>query len=124
MWIYHLLDYVFFSLHLLIIGFNLVGWLWKKTLRLHLIVILATAASWLILGIWYGMGYCFLTDWHWDIKAKLGQGNLPSSFITYFVKHILGVGVSVQLIDFLTAAGFIVAAFISLYRNIKLRRLH
>ncbi|MGK7394932.1 MAG: DUF2784 domain-containing protein [Candidatus Cyclobacteriaceae bacterium M3_2C_046] len=117
-----LLDILFFGLHLILIGFNLTGWVWKKTLKLHLATILLTAGSWLVLGIWYGLGYCPLTDWHWQIKRKLGESDLPASFITYFTREVTGIEVSSDLIDWLTAIFFILAAFLSIYRNIRFRK--
>ena len=52
-----------------------------KTRKLHLISLGLTTFSWLVPGIWYGFGYCFLTDRHWEIKEKFGQTGLPASFI-------------------------------------------
>ena len=109
-------DVLFFILHVIIILFNLFGWLWKKTLRLHLVVILLTAFSWFVVGIWYGFGSCFLTDWHWHIKAELGETNLPSSFITYFFKFI-HLPISANTADTLALSGFVVALSGSLVRN-------
>ncbi len=79
-----LLDVLFTLLHLLIIGFNLFGWIWPATRKLHLWCAGATAFSWLILGIWFGLGYCPITDYQWQIKEKLGEQNLPNSFIKYY----------------------------------------
>lgn len=114
-------DIVFYFLHLAVIGFNLTGWIWKKTLSLHLIVAGLTLASWLILGIWYGFGYCFLTDWHWQIKRKLGETGLPNSFVTYFF-HSMGVPISPLTADILTVCAFTIAIGISVYRNVTHRR--
>ena len=114
-------DVIFFILHIIIILFNLLGWLWKKTLRLHLIIILLTAISWFVLGIWYGLGYCFLTDWHWQIKAKLGETNLPNSFINYFFTSI-HLPISTSLADAMALTGFGVALIGSVYRNFYLNR--
>lgn len=112
-----LLDVLLFSLHIIVILFNLLGWIWKKTLKLHLTVILLTAASWFILGIWYGWGYCFLTDWEWEIKYKLGEYDLPNSFITYFFQ-VIHLPISESTANALTLTGFIIALTMSLYKNI------
>lgn len=114
---YHLFDFCFTILHLFIVGFNLLGWIWKRTRRLHFILVLLTACSWLILGIWYGLGYCPVTDWQWQIKEQLGETNLPNSFIKYFVDKITGHDVSADLIDGATAIGFAIAATLSVYLN-------
>ncbi|HMI03858.1 MAG TPA: DUF2784 domain-containing protein [Pedobacter sp.] len=112
-----ILDYLFTLLHLIIIGFNLLGWIWSSTRRLHLIFVLLTAASWFLLGIWYGIGYCPITDWQWQIKEKLGETNLPNSFIKYFADKVTHSDISSDLIDAVTAISFVLAAALSVYLN-------
>lgn len=113
-----LLDVFYTLLHLLIIGFNLTGWVWQATRRLHLYSVLATAGSWLLLGIWYGIGYCPITDWQWQVKAKLGERDLPNSFIKYQVDKLTGADVDAAVIDTTTAVSFAAVALISFYLNI------
>lgn len=117
-----LIDYFFTILHLLIIGFNLCGWIWPSTRRLHLIIVALTAGCWLILGIWYGLGYCPITDWQWQWKEKMGESGLPASFIKYFADKLTGKDISATLIDVLTAVGFFSAAFLSVYLNFFYRK--
>jgi len=107
-------DVLLTILHCLIIGFNLFGWIWKPLRRAHLVCIAITAASWFILGIWYGIGYCPVTDWQWHIKE---QHNLPASFITYYADKLSGKQIGETLISNITAASFFVAAGISVYVN-------
>jgi len=114
---YLILDYFLTLLHLLIVGFNLLGWIWPATRRAHFIVVVVTASCWLILGIWYGIGYCPLTDWQWQLKEHLGAQELPNSFIKYMVDKVSPVTVSSDVIDALTAGGFAIAAFMSVYLN-------
>ncbi len=114
---YILLDYLLTLIHLCIVGFNLTGWIWPATRKLHLIVICMTAGCWLILGIWYGIGYCPITDWQWQIKEQLGETNLPASFIKYFADKITGLDISANLIDVITAFSFVSAATLSVYLN-------
>lgn len=116
------LDIILSIVHLALVGFNLFAWIWPQTRKLHLIVILATAASWLILGIWFGLGYCPITDWQWEIKGKLGEHNLPSSFIKYFADKITGYSFNPSLIDRITAYSFAMAAFLSIYLNFIKRK--
>jgi len=113
-------DFFFVVLHLAITAFNLLGWIWRRTLRWHLLSILLTAASWFLLGIYYGIGYCPITDWHWHIKRKLGAEVLPHSFITWFAQQIWPVAVNQELIYWLTVIGFTLAALMSFYRNMKI----
>jgi hypothetical protein len=110
-------DFLFTTVHLVIIGFNLTGWLWERTRKLHFCCILLTAVCWLLLGIWYGIGYCPITDWQWQVKAKLGEKNLPGSFIKYFVDRLTGSEAPAAFVDALTAVGFVLAAALSVYVN-------
>ena len=115
-------DFLFTLLHLLVIGFNLFAWLWKKTLRAYLISVILTALSWFVLGIWYGIGYCPITDWQWDVKRQLGERDLPNSFIKYFVDKLTGTNIDAYFIDVATAITFAVVALLSLYLNIRAKR--
>ena len=113
------MDIFFTIFHTLLVFFILFGWIWKKTRHLNLICILITAASWLILGIFYGIGYCPLTDWHFTILERLGHTQLPSSYITFLVDRLSGIRPDQGLVDFCTAAGLIVALLASVYLNFK-----
>lgn len=111
------LDFLLTILHLLIIGFNLFGWIIKQTRKLHFWFAMLTLACWTILGIWYGIGYCPITDWQWDIKTKLGEQNLPGSFIKYFADKITGTNINSDLIDALTLGLFLIAIICSVKVN-------
>lgn len=112
-----LLDVLFSILHLLIIGFNLFGWFFKATRRIHFWFAMLTLACWTILGIWFGLGYCPITDWQWQIKEKLGEQNLPGSFIKYFADKLTGTDINAELIDYLTLGFFLLAIAISVKLN-------
>ena len=112
-----LLDIFYTFLHLAIIGFNLFAWIWKKTRKAHLIVAGITLACWFVLGIWYGWGYCPITDWQWKVKEKLGETNLPNSFVKYFADKITGKDFSSTLIDNITLYSFLIAIAFSVYMN-------
>ncbi|WP_411275209.1 DUF2784 domain-containing protein [Daejeonella sp.] len=111
----HFLDFLLTFMHLLIIGFNLLGWIWRSTRKTHFYLVIATIFSWIILGFWFGFGYCPLTDWQWQIKEKLGERDLPNSFIKYFADKLTGMDISPNLIDTVTAVSFglvIIVSFI------------
>jgi hypothetical protein len=110
-------DILFTLLHLAIIGFNLFGWIWPNTRKANLICLAVTAASWFILGIWYGIGYCPITDWQWRIKERLGEHNLPNSFVKYYADKISRSDVSAHVIDVITVVVFFMALGISIYMN-------
>ena len=81
-----------------------------------------TAASWFILGIWFGMGYCPLTDWQWNVKDKLGEQNLPSNFIEYFAEKISGTDFSAGFVNTSIGVCFGAAVLLSLYVNFFRRK--
>ena len=117
------LDIFFTIFHSLLILFILVGWIWKKTRKVNLICILLTAASWLLLGIFYGLGYCPLTDWHFNILRKLGHTDLPTSYISFLFTRITGLPVDQGLVDAVTLWGLIIALIISIFLNFRHRFL-
>jgi hypothetical protein len=116
------IDILFTLLHLVIIGFNLFGWIWRRTRKAHLITVILTAGSWFLLGIWYGWGYCFLTDWHWNVKQKLGETNLPNSFIKYFADKVMGMDFRAQLVDQWTLGLFVAIVVVTIYVNLVGKR--
>lgn len=67
-----LLDVAFFAFHTVLVLFNLLGWVWRPTRRWNLITLGVTACSWFVMGLWYGIGYCICTDWHWQVRRELG----------------------------------------------------
>jgi Protein of Unknown function (DUF2784) len=113
---------IFFTIaHLALTVFNLIGWIWKRTRKLHLITLIVTAFWWLVPGIWYGWGYCPLTDWHWQVKEKLGETNLPNSFIKYFADKITGRDINPSLVDNVTLGCLVFAVVASVYVNFFLK---
>lgn len=88
---YTFLDYFLVIFHSSLVLFNLTGWAWKRTRRLHLAAIGLTMLSWFGLGVFFGWGYCPSTDWHWQIKRKLGETDLPTSYIKYYADKLTGV---------------------------------
>lgn len=117
--VYVVLDWFFMVLHTAIILFNLFGWIWKKTRKVNLILLLLTGSSWLILGIWKGVGYCPLTDWHFEVLQKLGEKNIPQSYIKYLVDRITGWNIPENLTDRLTVLLYLVALICSVIVNTR-----
>ena len=112
-----LLDIFLTLLHLVIILFNLFGWIPVHTRKAHLVSIFLTAASWFLLGIWFGIGYCPITEWQWNIKEQLGERNLPDSFIKYYADKIIGKNFSPSFINTITTVCFAGAVIMSVYVN-------
>lgn len=84
------LDYSLLVFHVLLTAFNALGWIYKPTRKLHLAVICLTLASWTVLGVFFGWGYCPITDWQWQVKRALGETPLPNSFIKYCLDGCTG----------------------------------
>jgi hypothetical protein len=120
MLIYHILDILFVVFHTSLILFNLSGWIWRRTRIINLITLLITGSSWLFLGLLVGtIGYCPLTDWHFSILDRLGNTDLPSSYIKYLADRLTGLDISTSLVDNVTLCSFLVALVISLLLNIR-----
>ncbi len=112
-------DIFFHVLHLGVIGFNMLGWIFRRTRRMHLIFVGLTLGSWLVLGIWYGLGYCFLTDWHWRILAARGRTQLPSSYTELAGEFILQRNLDSSVVAQWTLWPFVVVIVLSLMLSIR-----
>jgi hypothetical protein len=121
--ILRILDIFFVIFHSSLILFNLFGWIWKKTRRLNLITLLLTGGSWLFLGLIVGtLGYCPLTDWHFNILYRLGKTNVPNSYVKYLADRLTGLDINATLIDDITLYSFIAALILSVIFNFRSAR--
>jgi hypothetical protein len=116
-----ILNVAFFAFHTAWIGFTSIGWIWRRTRRLHLIAVLLTAASWFGLGLRYGWGYCPCTDWHWQVRARLGYDD-PASYTQLLIAVVTGVDVGAAAADALTVGVLAAAGAASLALNVGDRR--
>lgn len=116
---FNFLDILFLVFHTMLIVFNLFGWIWKKTRKINLVTLLLTGFSWLGLGLFYGWGYCFLTDWHWRVLEKLGESSTADSYIQYLINRILGLQIASKLADYITVIPFVIAIIVSFYFNLR-----
>lgn len=116
--LYKFLDYFFFGFHTILILFNSFGWIVKKTRKWNLILLSATAFSWFVLGIWYGWGYCFCTDWHWMVRRQLGYDDMSQSYIHFFILKLTGINFSLPLVNTVTAVVFFTSFALSILLNV------
>jgi len=116
---YTFLDKFFFIFHSALIVFNLFGWIWKKTRVANLVVVLLTVFSWTILGIWYGFGFCPSTEWHWQVRMKLGHYDMPTSYTKFLVDSLTGLDVNEKLVDIFAVLFLALALFASVVTNVK-----
>ena len=118
MW-YQLLNYFFFAFHTIFTMFNITGWIFKPTRRWNLITLVLTAFSWFVLGIWYGWGYCFCTDWHWNVRAHLGYHDQRGSYIHFLLLKLTGINFNRDMVEQVTLIIFLLSFLMSLSLNIR-----
>ncbi len=107
----------FFAFHIVLILFNLFGWIPAKTRKWNLAALALTAFSWVVLGYFYGWGYCFLTDWHWEVRDELGYTTDASSYIRFLLLRLTSLDLPAKTVDTWTAVLFGLAILASLYVN-------
>ena len=90
----HLADIGFFVFHTLLIGFNMLGWIWRRTRFWHLITMGLTAFSWFVMGAIYGWGYCLCTDWHFEVREQLGYADAETTYIQLLARTLFGIPMS------------------------------
>jgi Protein of Unknown function (DUF2784) len=111
------LNVFFFVFHIILILFNLFGWTFKKLRKWNLLTLGLTAASWFLLGAFYGFGYCFLTDWHWQVRANLGYSTDSNSYIHFLLTSIVPIRISENVVNVLTVILFFAALVASIIVN-------
>ena len=110
-----LLNIIIGVFHVLLIVACLIGWIFPRTRKAHLMLMGVVVSCWFLLGLQYGIGYCPLTDWHWQVKTKLGEDPLPNSFIKYLWDHIFTSPISPKAADILTFGAFFVSLITAIY---------
>ncbi len=119
------LDIAFFAFHSLFILFILLGWIWRRTRPWHLLAAALTACSWFGLGLRYGFGYCPCTDWHWQVRERLGYTDLPRSYIKFLLDTFTGADWPAAWVDGVTVTLFFVMFLLSAALQARsLRRRH
>lgn len=121
-WALVALDHGLMAFHLLIIGINVFGWIAPRTRVLQRWVLLLTTLSWVGLGAFYGLGYCFLTDWHWTVKRQLGEWALPPSYIQYILHNKWGFNFPDFWVDVGTGTVFVLLLLITVGQMLYSRK--
>ena len=115
----HCLDFCFLAGHSALIAFNLFGWTWKRTRGLNLLSIGLTAGSWLAFAPWYGLGYCPCTDWHWQVKEALCEGDLPNNYLTYLFDAWAGIAITDDTAERIAWISLVPAMLASVALNLR-----
>jgi hypothetical protein len=118
MW-YSFLNIFFFIFHTAFTLFNMVGWAFAKTRKLHLITMLLTAGSWFGLGIWYGWGYCACTDWHWKVRDAMGYHDRSDSYIHFLLMKLTGINFDTKLVEQVSLIIFMVCFILTVWLTIR-----
>jgi hypothetical protein len=116
---YSFLNIFFFIFHSALMVFIIFGWMWRKTRVANLVVVLLTVFSWFILGIWYGFGFCPGTEWHWQVRMKLGYYDMPNSYTKFLVDNLTGLDVSQKLVDIFAVFFLAMALLASVFTNVR-----
>ena len=103
----HSLNVAFFVAHSAWMAFTSLGWISRRTRRLHLLAVLLTAASWFGLGVRYGWGYCPCTDWHWQVRDRLGYID-PPSYTQLLIRVVTGIDLGPTVANALTLGALLV----------------
>jgi len=114
-----ILNIFFFVFHSCLILFNLFGWIWKKTRKANLILLILTLCSWFILGIWFGFGYCPSTDWHWQVRTKLNLSIPSDSYLEFLIETFTGLDVNKVWVDIFALLFLTAALVMSIVANLK-----
>ena len=113
------IDIAFVIFHTALIVFNVAGWSVRSLRPANLVTLILTGLSWFGLGIFYGFGYCPFTDWHFDVLRRLGETDLPRSYVEYLIERLLPVDVSPALVDTTLLVGFLLALAVSVVLNAR-----
>ncbi|MBA4320107.1 MAG: DUF2784 domain-containing protein [Flavobacterium sp.] len=114
-----IIDCFFILLHSALILFNVFGWIVPRWRFANLITLSLTAFSWFVLGIWFGIGYCLFTDWHWKVRQLLEYNDQSNSYIHFLILKITGINLPENWVDTTTVIVFFTAFSISLYFALK-----
>ena len=115
----NVLDYLMSALHLTVVLANTFLWIIPKFRKAHLTLAAITLASWIGGGAFWGWGYCFLTDWQWQIKKQLGETNLPSNFISLILEKTFGIIWDNEATTLTIALVFFTSVSISLWLTVR-----
>ena len=110
---YRFLNALFHGLHLAIVAFICLGWIWPGLRAAHLAFILLVLASWALFGS------CPLTDWHWSLKQRAGLPRPKDTYIHFLVHRAMGDSMSSPMVDKAVISATLALAALSLYLNFK-----
>ncbi|MBS1715748.1 MAG: DUF2784 family protein [Armatimonadetes bacterium] len=117
-------NVLLFAVHAGLVVFNVLGWIPRKLRRWNLATLLLTLASWTLMGIWYGRGYCVLTDWHWKVRAALGIHETADNYLVLLVRTLTGWDPPASLVSSVAFWAFLFSLTASTVLNVRDARIH
>jgi hypothetical protein len=73
------------------------------------------------LGFWYGRGYCPFTEWHWQVRSRLGFVD-PPSYIQLLIREVTGIAPGARTADALALGGLAAATVLGVTLSLRDRR--
>ena len=112
-------DWFFLIFHTLWTLFNITGWMFRKTRKIHLITMSLTAFSWFVLGLRYGIGLCVCTEWHWQIRALMNKPIRSRSYIQFLIRELTGLTLNPRFVDVTVMVVFTVTILLTIVVNVR-----
>jgi hypothetical protein len=98
----------------------MVGWIFPTTRTLHFWAVITILFAWLGIGWYVGtIGYCPITDYHWEIKRSLGETQLPNSFIKYMLDWVFQADFERKAVDQLTGIVMVLVVTITGWKKFE-----
>lgn len=108
-------DIFFDLLHIALILFNLFGWIPRRTRLVHRCLVTLTSFFWLVIGPFIGsLGFCPITEWHWQVKAARGVKDLPNSYIDYLLQ-LVNIHADPKMIDIAVGITFVAVVAVTIF---------
>lgn len=83
---------------------------------------LMVAFSWFVLGIKYGIGYCPVTQWHWEVRSILDRPVEAHSYIQFMIDRFMGISLDERYVGAGTLVIFALLLSLSILLNRKYYR--
>ena len=116
------LNLVLHGLHLVLIGFSLLGWMFCETRLWNLVALLLILFSWYGLGPLLGKanawGYCVITDIQWRVRSELGLESRSGGYVKYLADNLLGGDFDETRLDIFSVATIFSCFFASVATNL------
>ena len=109
------------ALHLAVILFSVLGWIWPSTRPWHLALASLIAFSWFVLGPLVGkFGFCFLTGVQHALWRKVGVSD-STNYMSYLARRLTGREPNAARINLWTQWVFYATTALSAYLSWRQR---